>query len=222
MNISAKNSTQIRSCIELPPLGLFRFDLKARTLYLSPWKEPNRSSEYQEQVDEIQTIFNQTILVEQPVEPLWLELNADSQNSFNFAAILEGKVKEAPENIFKLLLENIDIAKTCNKFIELLTNSIQSRINATPRFCKNCMVTRSACDHSRIGILFSGGVDCTLLARLADKLLDPSEPIDLINASFERVSRGIVKNVNYDTPDRVSARESLKELQELNRNRLEN
>lgn len=157
--------------------------------------------------------------MEQPIEPQWLELNTDSHNSFNFQAILQEKVKEAPETMFKLLLENKDITKTCNKFIELLRNSIQSRISATPKFCKNCMATRSNCDHSRIGILFSGGVDCTLLACLVDKLLDPKESIDLLNVSFEKVFRAIVKNVNYDTPDRVSARESLKELRKLSGDR---
>lgn len=170
----------------------------------------------------METIFQHSVLLEQSIEPLWLQVGDESLFSYNFETILDGMVKEGPEIIFKFLLENVSIANTCKNFIKLLTNSIQCRINATPKYCKHCIVDRLVCNHSRIGILFSGGVDCTLLARLADKLLDETEPIDLLNVSFEKVTRGIVKNINYNTPDRISARESLNELQALNGNRLVN
>jgi asparagine synthetase B (glutamine-hydrolysing) len=37
----------------------------------------------------------------------------------------------------------------------------------------------------RIAILFSGGVDCTTLARIAHEVLPPDEPVDLLNVAFE-------------------------------------
>jgi asparagine synthetase B (glutamine-hydrolysing) len=37
----------------------------------------------------------------------------------------------------------------------------------------------------RIAVLFSGGLDCTVLARMAHDLLPPEQEIDLINVAFE-------------------------------------
>jgi len=38
---------------------------------------------------------------------------------------------------------------------------------------------------ARVGILFSGGLDCLCLAALADKFLPEGEAIDLLNVGFE-------------------------------------
>lgn len=40
-------------------------------------------------------------------------------------------------------------------------------------------------DDVRFAILFSGGVDCTTMARIAHDVLPPDEPIDLLNVAFE-------------------------------------
>jgi len=52
-----------------------------------------------------------------------------------------------------------------------------------------------------IGILFSGGLDCTVLAALAHKYVPSGSAIDLLNASFER-----------NSPDRLTAISSWQEL----------
>ncbi|KAI5852026.1 asparagine synthase-domain-containing protein [Tricharina praecox] len=40
-------------------------------------------------------------------------------------------------------------------------------------------------DDVRVAILFSGGVDCTTMARIAHDILPPDEPVDLLNVAFE-------------------------------------
>ncbi|KAF8538739.1 asparagine synthase-domain-containing protein [Trichophaea hybrida] len=40
-------------------------------------------------------------------------------------------------------------------------------------------------DDVRLAILFSGGVDCTTIARIAHEVLPPEEPVDLLNVAFE-------------------------------------
>ncbi|OOQ82751.1 asparagine synthase related protein [Penicillium brasilianum] len=40
-------------------------------------------------------------------------------------------------------------------------------------------------ESAKIAVLFSGGLDCTLLARLAHDILPIKEPIDLLNVAFE-------------------------------------
>ena len=54
---------------------------------------------------------------------------------------------------------------------------------------------------SKVGILFSGGLDCTVLARLAHEVLSPDEPIDLLNVAFEN-PRVVEAHTNGPTPPR--------------------
>lgn len=73
---------------------------------------------------------------------------------------------------------------------------------------------------TRLAILFSGGLDCTVLARLSHQLLPSSEPIDLLNVAFQNPR--IHKAANDDAeafeaalescPDRITGRASYAEL----------
>lgn len=76
-----------------------------------------------------------------------------------------------------------------------------------------------------MAVLFSGGLDCTVIARLCHELLGPDEDIDLINVAFEnpRVaanankSKDAQSSENFDIyevcPDRITGRKSFAELQ---------
>jgi asparagine synthetase B (glutamine-hydrolysing) len=58
----------------------------------------------------------------------------------------------------------------------------------------------------RLAVLFSGGIDCTILAYLCDAFVPSGEVIDLLNVSFAEQ--------DYDSaPDRQTALQSLQELQ---------
>ncbi|KAL2255574.1 hypothetical protein VTK26DRAFT_3100 [Humicola hyalothermophila] len=72
-----------------------------------------------------------------------------------------------------------------------------------------------------VAVLFSGGLDCTVLARLAHDVLDPDHGIDLLNVAFEnpRVVAQLQKASNgnpldfYEAcPDRITGRKSFAEL----------
>ncbi|XP_078436078.1 asparagine synthase family protein [Wolffia australiana] len=60
-----------------------------------------------------------------------------------------------------------------------------------------------------LAILFSGGLDSMILASLAHQCLDQQCEIDLLNVSFD----------GHIAPDRISAREGLKELQKISPSR---
>ncbi|KAL4791302.1 asparagine synthase-domain-containing protein [Aspergillus venezuelensis] len=75
----------------------------------------------------------------------------------------------------------------------------------------------------RIAVLFSGGLDCTLLARLSHEILDSGETIDLLNVAFEnpRVVAAAAKggeqlsSAYEGCPDRITGRAAFAELQRI-------
>ena len=73
---------------------------------------------------------------------------------------------------------------------------------------------------TRVGVLFSGGLDCTVLARLASDHLPQDQGVDLINVAFEnprlasRMPSGAGPFEIYEAcPDRITGRASFAELQ---------
>ncbi|KAI7544618.1 hypothetical protein KC331_g6688 [Hortaea werneckii] len=79
---------------------------------------------------------------------------------------------------------------------------------------------------SRLAILFSGGLDCTVLARLAHDILPPSESIDLLNVAFQnpRIHKSPEPGKDNQTayelcPDRITGRAAHAELQRVCPNR---
>ncbi|KAK5168048.1 uncharacterized protein LTR77_006616 [Saxophila tyrrhenica] len=72
---------------------------------------------------------------------------------------------------------------------------------------------------SKLAVLFSGGLDCTVLARMAHDLLPAHEPIDLLNVAFEnpRIHDASLGGVSAFElcPDRITGRASFAELQEV-------
>lgn len=92
-----------------------------------------------------------------------------------------------------------------DKLTELLKLSVETRVVAQPPHCMKC---QTPCTHCKTGVLFSGGIDSTVIALLAHQFVPHSEPIDLLNVAFE-------KNHNFNVPDRLTGLSSLRELQEL-------
>lgn len=73
-------------------------------------------------------------------------------------------------------------------------------------------------DDARVAVLFSGGLDCTVLARMLSDIIPPSQSIDLLNVAFEnpRVAshnQGLDQDALYELcPDRMTGRKSFEEL----------
>ncbi|EKX51578.1 hypothetical protein GUITHDRAFT_48895, partial [Guillardia theta CCMP2712] len=82
----------------------------------------------------------------------------------------------------------------------LLDRSVRRRVEGVRRLAGSGME-----DGSPVAVMFSGGLDSTLLAALAHRHVDPSMAIDLINVSFDP----------FEAPDRYTGVESLRELREL-------
>ncbi|XP_071500418.1 asparagine synthetase domain-containing protein 1-like [Diadema antillarum] len=97
-----------------------------------------------------------------------------------------------------------------------------------PVCCPHCPVLEA---QSRVGILFSGGLDSIVLAALADRFVPADHPIDLFNVAFEQrknvaprrkgkrqqcTSGPTTSSSSFDVPDRETGRAGLLELQRLN------
>lgn len=84
------------------------------------------------------------------------------------------------------------------------------RVKTQPNKCKICLISDNKCNHCTTGILFSGGLDCTVLAYIANKYVPVDQPIDLINVAFETTN-----NDPYNVPDRITGRSSFDELKRI-------
>lgn len=77
---------------------------------------------------------------------------------------------------------------------------------------------RAETSDARVAVLFSGGLDCTVLARIASDIMPAGQAIDLINVAFEN-PRIASQNTKLSTaelyelcPDRMTGRKSFAEL----------
>lgn len=217
--LTGASNRHYSKCIELPPLGIFSMNLLSEEIELNPWQ--TLSDSHLEQLLEIEDIFKKEIKVKTSIDSPWLVKELHESRCYNFETILKEYIQNPPTEIFQRLLGNENIVSVCDEVLLRLEKSLSDRISATPSLCRECLrLAENKCDHAKIGILFSGGIDCTILAILTDKLLDASQPIDLINVSFEKINRSTAKApIDYNTPDRISAKESLDELKQINPNR---
>lgn len=225
--ISSVNGKEIRNdVIEVPPLGIYAYDLENQKIILHRWTEDMLDIDYyRERIDEIEKFLLNGHIKLSPdgssLNPLWLQSNPIQNVSFRFDDLLKDQTETDSDFICNYLLTNGEVFQTVDTFIHLLSSSVEDRITHTPELCTNCPKDQLSCRHPKIGILFSGGVDCTLLAVLADKLISPALAINLYNVAFEKVTKSNAppKDPNWNVPDRLSAIEALEELKILSPDR---
>ncbi|KAL1739907.1 asparagine synthase-domain-containing protein [Schizophyllum fasciatum] len=115
------------------------------------------------------------------------------------------------------------------EFLRHLEDSIRRRVFDIPE--------PGTKGEARVGVLFSGGIDCSVLALLADRYTPSDEPIDLLNVAFEnprKLGADVDRNAKrktkpkpatapasppqkpaYMVPDRVTGLEEVEELRRL-------
>ncbi|KAJ2380243.1 hypothetical protein GGI05_006372, partial [Coemansia sp. RSA 2603] len=111
---------------------------------------------------------------------------------------LDGQQTELPaEGTWRPLVDGLE---------HVLRTAVHNRVASVPERCPG---------EPRIGVLFSGGVDCITLAALASAELPASEPIELINVAFENLRQKHTPQDKYSVPDRTTGLQGLEELRRL-------
>ncbi|TIC00289.1 hypothetical protein E3Q18_01116 [Wallemia mellicola] len=101
-----------------------------------------------------------------------------------------------------------------DQFRHILTQVVDRRVRSIPTHKE----TGSSLRECKVAVLFSGGIDCTMVAHLASKILPKSEPIELINVAFcatPNPSIDTLREVCSRAPDRQTTMEAVEELQKL-------
>ncbi|RMZ82123.1 hypothetical protein DV737_g2232, partial [Chaetothyriales sp. CBS 132003] len=95
--------------------------------------------------------------------------------------------------------------------LEYLSASLRPRILRIPDHTNADSNQKQA----KVAILFSGGLDCGLLSRLAHDILPSTEPVDLLNVAFEN-PRALKARMSADAyescPDRMTGRSTFASL----------
>jgi len=107
---------------------------------------------------------------------------------------------------------------TPTQLLEILTSALAIRTHTIPTTHTHLTSTI----HTRVAVLFSGGLDCSVLAWLIHTLLPQKESIDLINVAFENprtiAANGTKQEDVYNIcPDRITGRAGWEELRCLSR-----
>lgn len=130
--------------------------------------------------------------------------------------------KELPPN------DTLPLLTTDSKPIDDILSSLLSSIDLRARNIPD-PPNRTSDHDAKIAVLFSGGLDCSILARLAHEVVPEGDTIDLLNVAFEnpRVTAAAaanalksrqtnegncLKSAYENCPDRITGRSSFAEL----------
>lgn len=98
---------------------------------------------------------------------------------------------EPPEILLSEFESSTIFQNVSTTFLNQLQTAVQRRVINLPSLCRQCkrltdntLRPEHGCSHAKLAILFSGGIDSTVLAVLADRILPINEPIDLLNVAF--------------------------------------
>lgn len=235
LTLTSVANKNMKGIVEIPAIGIFAMNLNNSRINLAcyPWKEPDLR--FTDIIETLETTLNVDINIRKTI----LDTNS---SLINLHLHPEPKDLEYLENVpdsidfnetLRYLLENRKVNERVECLAQLLHQSVKVRVKKKPNYCKDCIKIvlngeSITCTHSKIGILFSGGLDSAILAAIADKYVPENESIDLINVAFERsVNNRKISHMNdekenmqkYEVPDRKTGRQTYFELLQICPNR---
>jgi asparagine synthetase B (glutamine-hydrolysing) len=135
----------------------------------------------------------------------------DSRTFVDGGSNIDGQlITTYPVSLNAAYTTTADYTAEMTRFHRILSESVRRRIINIP----GPVVSGTG----RLAVLFSGGLDCTILAAICHKYLPPNEPIDLLNVAFENPGSAHYHKKTIDdaaifmVPDRMTGRRSAQEL----------
>ena len=153
---------------------------------------------------------------------VWNELPAEGMGSVRVAADGSVETRWHATPPLRPPMANWEAASTADghaaaaRLLSALSDAVRRRVSDVPTPPPPSASAPSTArappsSSARVAVLFSGGIDCMVLARLADLLLPPDEPLDLLNVAFgDRAAAA---------PDRLTGRRGVRELRRLSPSR---
>ncbi|KAH8356658.1 hypothetical protein KR084_009586 [Drosophila pseudotakahashii] len=199
--------------LELPPLGLYRVKVNDLTsCVLHPWQPLN---DYAIQLlSKLDRAVGWKTTVESQIAPEWM---IKSKLTFDYD-FYKFPYIDSHMDLYKKLIGHQEINESLTTLHKLLLDSVRNRVTNMTPFCRLCLKKwnyETVCRHAKLCILFSGGIDCTVLALLANEFVPENEPIELINVAFESVKGQNMSEKLWDVPDRKTSLLSINELRKL-------
>ncbi|KAH8283291.1 hypothetical protein KR054_011305 [Drosophila jambulina] len=198
--------------LELPPLGIYQIDVNNLTSCVLHLWQPLH--EYAEQLlYNLDVTLGLKTTVESIISPSWL-FKKKLKYDYDFY-----KFPYTADHVelYENLISQPQIKASLNALDKLFSDSVANRVKCTAPLCRICLSEldkkKTVCRHAKICILFSGGIDCTILALIANKFVPDNEPIELINVAFES-GQNISENL-WDVPDRRTSLISVNELKRI-------
>nr|CAI5852218.1 unnamed protein product [Callosobruchus analis] len=190
--------------VEVPSIGIFSWNLITSDLVIMPWQYRNKN--FEAKLQELQCFLERDLSIEQILPPEKSIIQAEIDiNDMKILQMIEGLDSDLA---FRKLLNIDKWLNNINELERLLQKSIKGRVSNIPNSCSNCLDKNFQCKHAKIGVLYSGGVDCSILAVLLDRCIDNDNPIDLLNVAFDESNQ-------YNVPDRLTGLQGLDELKQI-------
>lgn len=232
MSVSSRSADLGSSnCLEVPAVGVYRLDLKSWSqreslkIEVYSWGSLDSDFTWEGLPNSVSFVMNDSgLILSSPVPPINMSITDVEPNSCNSGQTSLDDLKE--------LLKSTGKREMVCRLIDVLSDAVRKRVQHLP--------CQSNTDQAQVAILFSGGIDSTILAILADRYIPPDQPIDLFNVAFQlqesKANQGSGKKgrnnkkghtshdvtslqPEFDVPDRITGWDSLRELTALNPSR---
>ncbi|KAF6201713.1 hypothetical protein GE061_004108 [Apolygus lucorum] len=203
-------ATRSLDCVEVPSHGIFQavFNHDSFELLYHPWVDTS----FDELPSELQALRKNSI--EHIVLDRRCDLNMNRIQPDEDTYSRLGSAKSTPVEMLQAFCGVERISAILEKLLRLLEESVRWRVSTCPRYCRRCSALAKtpaeSCLHTKVAVLFSGGLDSTILAVLAHRVLDKAESIDLYNIAFEKSN-----SKASQAPDRVTGYIALEELRRI-------
>ncbi|EMR10398.1 hypothetical protein PNEG_01113 [Pneumocystis murina B123] len=170
-------------------------------------------------------------------DPSWEEVFADGLYFVDLSLISENKLFEKkipyiydfdqfsdlyltyPYPRINTSLESVS-TEDLDLYVEEFYNVLKQAL-----YIRTVSVFSTSTDQPRLAILYSGGLDSSVLARIIHEILPVNEPVDLLNVAFENFQVSAQKTDStdlddiYNCPDRITGINAYKELCKITGNK---